>query len=80
LSHILDLRNDEETIKNGQTARHMLEVLADLGKSAKEESEGLRILNEQSQHDARFTKILTFVAMLYLPASLVAVCKSFLIT
>ena len=53
--------------------QHMLKILTDLGASAKEESESLRILSEQAQDDARFIKILTFIAMLYLPASLVAV-------
>ncbi len=55
--------------------RGMLKVLADLGASAKQESESLRVLSEQAQSDARFTKILTFVALLYLPASLVAVSR-----
>jgi hypothetical protein len=53
--------------------RDTLKALTELGISAKEESESLRILSEQAQKDARFTKILTFVAMLYLPASLIAV-------
>jgi hypothetical protein len=53
--------------------RHMLKLLTDLGASAKEETESLRILSEQAQDDARLIKILTFIAMLYLPASLVAV-------
>jgi hypothetical protein len=53
--------------------QHMLKLLTDLGASAKEETESLRILSEQAQDDARLIKILTFIAMLYLPASLVAV-------
>lgn len=73
LSQILDFRNEEETISSSHTMRDMLKVLTDLGTSAQQESESLRMLSEQAQDDARFTKILTFIAMLYLPASLVAV-------
>ena len=53
--------------------RDMLKVLTDLGKSAKDESESMRVLAQRSAKDGRFTTILTFAAMLYLPASLVAV-------
>lgn len=73
LSQILDTINTEETIKSTYMIRDMLKVLTELGKSSKEESERLRIISEQAQKDARSTKILTFVAMLYLPASLIAV-------
>lgn len=51
----------------------MLKLLTDLGISTKDESKSLRILSEQAAKDSRFMTILTFVAMLYLPATLVAV-------
>lgn len=70
---ILGFRNEEESIRSSHTRRDMLKILTDLGISAKHESESLRIISEQAQSDARFTKVLTLVAMLYLPASLVAV-------
>lgn len=75
LSQILDFRNDEQTISINHTMRDMLRLLADLGVSAKEENAALVTLNEQAQKDARFTKIQTFVALLYLPASLIAVSE-----
>ena len=51
------------------------ETLADLGRTAREDSAALKRLTEQTRRDSRSTKILTFVALLYLPASLVAVSK-----
>jgi hypothetical protein len=53
----------------------MLGTLAELSASAKEENASLMSLSEQAQRDARFMKIITFVALLYLPATLIAVSK-----
>jgi hypothetical protein len=55
--------------------RDILRILVDLGISAKEENALLVRLSEQGQKDARFTKIIAFVALLYLPATLIAVSE-----
>lgn len=73
LSQILNFRNAEQALKASQTASEMLRALTDMGISAKNESESLRSLSERAVKDSRFMKILTFAALLYLPASLIAV-------
>lgn len=54
--------------------KDMLATLAELGAVAKAENATLVALTEEAQDSSHFTKTLTFIAMLYLPASLVAVC------
>lgn len=56
--------------------RDILSAIAELGVSAKEENSLLVNLTKQAQTDARFTKILAFVALLYLPPSLIAVSNT----
>jgi len=53
--------------------RDMLQMLTELGASARQENISLLALTEQAQRDSSLTKTLTFVAMLYLPATLIAV-------
>ncbi|KAK4212632.1 hypothetical protein QBC37DRAFT_465241 [Rhypophila decipiens] len=72
ISQILHIRNEAEALRNTTTMRDMLKLLTDLGNSAKNESESLRVISEQSARDSRFTTVLSFTAILYLPASLVA--------
>ena len=55
---------------------HNSHVLTDLGTSAREENKAIIVLTKQGRKDSRFMKILTFIAILYLPASLVAVSPS----
>jgi len=50
--------------------RDLLIVLADVARSSKEEDATLLTLSAPARKDSRFTKILTFVAMLCLPGSL----------
>ncbi len=49
------------------------EVVKRLTITARNESEAIHRLTEEARRDSRFVKILTFVALLYLPASLMAV-------
>jgi hypothetical protein len=49
------------------------EVMKQLTIAANSENEVLGYLAKESHRDSRFVKILTFVALLYLPASLIAV-------
>lgn len=53
--------------------QHNSHVLTELGQAAKQENAAIMKLTEKGRRDSRSTKILTFIAMLYLPASLVAV-------
>jgi hypothetical protein len=44
-----------------------------IAEAAQEENKSIAVLAAKSQKDANVVRILTFVAMLYLPASLIAV-------
>ncbi|KIW34743.1 uncharacterized protein PV07_01501 [Cladophialophora immunda] len=48
-------------------------ALRNMAQAANDQSNSLRQLTEQTNRDSRSVKILTFVAMMYLPASLIAV-------
>jgi hypothetical protein len=53
--------------------RDMLQIITELGASAQQENISLLALTGQAQRDSSFMKTLTFVVMLYLPATLIAV-------
>ncbi|KAH6680177.1 hypothetical protein B0J14DRAFT_648559 [Halenospora varia] len=72
LSAIIEFRNDETSIKSSHMMGDMMKVLTELGASAKQENASLVTLTEKTCEDSRFIKTLTFIAMLYLPTSLVA--------
>jgi hypothetical protein len=71
LLKILDFRNDESIRKSAAHAQEIHEA-------SNRESEAIRIIAERAQVDSRSMKIMTSVAIAYLPANLVAV--SFLTT
>lgn len=73
LFQVLQFRNDEALTKSNTIMQHNSRVLTDLGTSAREENKAMIVLTKQGRQDSKFMKILTFIAMLYLPASLVAV-------
>lgn len=70
---MLQFRNAEEFTRSNNMVQHNSYVLTELGKAAKQENGAIMKLTEKGRSDSRSTKILTFIAMLYLPASLVAV-------
>ncbi|KAK5454370.1 hypothetical protein LTS15_006370 [Exophiala xenobiotica] len=55
-------------------------ALRNMAQAANDQSNSLRQLTEQTNRDSRSVKILTFVAMMYLPASLIAVSIPILIS
>ena len=59
-------KTNEGIYKNG-------EVVTRLTMTARTETEAINRLTKESLRDSRFIKILTFIALLYLPASLIAV-------
>ena len=48
-------------------------MLRDLASASNTQSEYLRVLTEKMHKDSRSVRILTFVALVYLPSSLLAV-------
>lgn len=73
LFQVLQFRNDEALAQSNTIMQHNSRVLSELGSSSREENKAMIVLTKQGRQDSRFMKILTFIAMLYLPASLVAV-------
>ncbi|KAL9121920.1 MAG: hypothetical protein Q9187_001524 [Circinaria calcarea] len=73
LFQVLQFRNDEAFAKSNSIMEHNSHVLTNLGTSAREENKAIIVLTEQGRTDSRFMKILTFIAVLFLPAGLVAV-------
>jgi len=66
LLKILDFRNDESVRKGAANTQEILEA-------TKRESETLTIIAQRTRVDSRSMKIMTFVAIAYLPANLAAV-------
>ncbi|MCJ1230480.1 hypothetical protein MMC12_007154 [Toensbergia leucococca] len=52
-----------------------VEELRSLAMTSSLQGEGLRHLTEKTRHDSRYMRILTFMAMAYLPGSLLAVSR-----
>lgn len=76
LAHILEFRNDELLIKNSEELRRSSESAREIATAAKAEQETVALILARAQNDSSLVKILTFVALLYLPASLIAVRKA----
>ncbi|MCJ1347143.1 hypothetical protein MMC31_005364 [Peltigera leucophlebia] len=72
LAHILEYRNDELLIKNSEELHRSSESAREIATAAKAEQEAVALILAKAQKDSSLVKILTFVAMLYLPASLIA--------
>lgn len=77
LAHILEYRNDELLIKNSEELHRSSESAREIATAAKAEQEAVALIFAKAQKDSSLVKILTFVAMLYLPASLIAVSQHF---
>jgi hypothetical protein len=60
-------------LKSNQIMQESSIKLKELGDLSRQDGLALRDLGESSQQDTRIIKFLTIIAMLYLPASLVAV-------
>jgi hypothetical protein len=69
----LEYRNDELIIWNSKAMHKSSESMREIAMAAKAENRAVALLLAKAQKDSRTVKILTFVAMLYLPASLIAV-------
>ncbi len=61
-------------MQNAHTA-----ALRSMARAANAQSDSLREMTEKTNRDSRSVKILTFVAMMYLPASLIAVSTNFVL-
>ncbi|KAF8537378.1 hypothetical protein BDD12DRAFT_982194 [Trichophaea hybrida] len=70
---ILDYRNDENIYKITEAMRQNSDTMRVLAASAREDNEAIGRLAEKSQKDSRAVKVLTYVALMYLPAQLVAI-------
>ena len=74
LSGILNFRNDE-SVKDAQPAiQASLSTLQTIATQNLRENETLSRVAQQGQLDSKFLKVLTAIATIYLPASLIAVC------
>lgn len=76
LAHILEFRNDELLIKNSEELHRSSESAREIATAAKAEQGAVAVILAKAQNDSSLVKILTFVALLYLPASLIAVRKA----
>lgn len=60
-------------VKSNEALNKNSDVMRELAVAAKSENELMAILAGRAQRDSRTIKILTVIALVYLPASLVAV-------
>lgn len=74
--NLLSYRNDETIHKNGEIMHQDGKMLRRIASSTQTTSEEQRKLLESTVKDYRIMKSLTFIAMLYLPANLIAVSRS----
>lgn len=65
----MDYRNDDTIKENGV-------IMASMATAANAQNQTLKVLAEKTQKDSRSMRIITFIAMAYLPATLIAVRKS----
>ena len=76
LFRILDFRGNETLQDINRAIRSNLEVLQGIASESRQENTNLTNLTLQSQQDSKTLKALNFVVVVYVPASLMAVCKS----
>lgn len=60
-------------VKGTLSLQQNSQILTEIGEETKRDNAAIVVLTQQARKDGRFAKTITFVAMLYLPASLVAV-------
>lgn len=73
LSKILEYRNDEAIRHSEEAIRSNGEALKQITSAIRTENEKFNELTTQTAQDSKTIKALTFLATLYLPASLIAV-------
>lgn len=73
LSQILNYRNEDMLVKSNDALRKSGDAMREIALAAKAENELMSALLGKSQRDSRTVKVLTYIALIYLPASLVAV-------
>lgn len=73
LSQILNYRNEDMLVKSNDALRKSSDAMREIALAAKAENELISALISRSQKDSHTVKILTYIALIYLPASLVAV-------
>jgi Mg2+ and Co2+ transporter CorA len=73
LSKILEYRNDEAIRLSEEAIRSNGEALKQITSAIRTENEKFNQLTTQTAQDSKMMKALTFLATLYLPASLIAV-------
>jgi hypothetical protein len=69
----LEYRNDEILIQSSYAQHRISEGTKLIAASAKEENRAVAMVLTATQADSQVIKILSYVAMFYLPASLIAV-------
>ena len=78
LSQILNYRNEDILVRGNDALRKSSDAMRDIALAAKAENELISALISNTQKDSHAVKILTYIATIYLPASLVAVNFKFL--
>ena len=73
---ILNFRGNETLQEINHAIRGNLEVLKGITSSNQRESATLTDLARQEQRDSKMLKVLSFIVVMYVPATLVAVCTS----
>lgn len=76
LMGILAFRGNETLQEVNHDIRGSLEILRGITLSNQKESETLTDLARQDRRDSKMLKILSFIVVMYVPATLVAVCTS----
>ncbi|PVI08330.1 hypothetical protein DM02DRAFT_722620 [Periconia macrospinosa] len=72
LVHMLDYRNDDVLIRTNEASHANSEHMRTIAAAAHQENKAIVALAEKSSNDSRVIRILTFVTIFYLPASLAA--------
>ncbi|KAF8251002.1 hypothetical protein K440DRAFT_638836 [Wilcoxina mikolae CBS 423.85] len=76
LFQILKNRNDDTLVQMNKAMQQNSDVMTRMTIATNAGTEAIARLAQQGQSDSRFIKILTFAAMLYLPATLVVVTEA----
>lgn len=74
LMGILNFRGNETLQEINNAIRSNLEILRSIAASNQKETAALTELAQQDQRDSKKIKDLSFIVVLYVPATLVAVC------
>ena len=73
LSQILSHRNEDSLVKSNDALQKSSDAMREIALAAKAENELMSALIAKSRRDSHTVKVLTYIALIYLPASLVAV-------